>query len=101
MITLIPTTSSLSSPQQFRRSQDFSVASIIEFNCNISFPITTKWTIKNCSSNCSYQFNLNGILDTTQSELYIPGRTLPYGLYELKLIVTRVNPPSLTISSSA
>ena len=34
------------------------------------------------------------------SELYIPGRTLSYGLYELTLNVTMVNMSNLTSSSS-
>jgi hypothetical protein len=45
--------------------------------------------------------NFDNTLITTFGELYIPGRTLPYGLYELKLIVTSVYSSNLTISSSA
>jgi hypothetical protein len=45
--------------------------------------------------------NFQSSLVTTLAELYIPGRTLPYGLYQLKLIVTSIYSSNLTISSSA
>jgi len=32
--------------------------------------------------------------------LYIPAKTLPYGIYELTFTVTMVNSPSLTTSTS-
>ncbi|UJR21041.1 hypothetical protein I4U23_024141 [Adineta vaga] len=99
-ITLIPGSSTLSSPLQFRRSQDFNIVSIITLNCNTSLSMLTQWTIKNCTFVCSYQIQLDSTIITTLSELYIPGRTLEYGLYELKLTVTIMNMPSLTSSSS-
>ncbi|CAF1031063.1 unnamed protein product [Adineta steineri] len=99
-ITLIPSTSTLSSPIQFRRSQDFYIVSLIELNCNNSISIITQWTIKNCTSICSNQIQLDSTIITTSTELYIPARTLVYGLYELKLIVTMVNMSSLTSTSS-
>jgi hypothetical protein len=38
---------------------------------------------------------------TTSSELYLPARTLPYGIYEIKLTATMSVSPSLTSSASA
>ena len=38
---------------------------------------------------------------TTFSELFIPSRTLPFGIYELTLTVTMIASPDLTSSSSA
>jgi hypothetical protein len=102
-ITLIPGTSSLTSPIQFRRIQDFYISSNIEFNCNNSFPSNTKWKIKNCTTSiCSYEIEFDPtIIETKFSELYIPSRTLPYGIYELKLTVTMISSSNSTSSSSA
>ncbi|CAF4439945.1 unnamed protein product, partial [Adineta steineri] len=86
---------------EFRRSQDFCISSIIQFNCNISFSTTTQWEIKNCSLNCSHKITLDQQIITTLSELYIPARTLAYGLYQLQLTVTMINSPSITTISSS
>ena len=99
-VILIPLGSTLLSPISFRRSQDFSIISIIDFNCNDSLLITTRWSIYNCSTTCSDQILVDQTIKTTFSELYIPARTLPYGIYELKLNVTIVDFTSLTTSSS-
>lgn len=40
------------------------------------------------------------MLATASSELYVPARTLPYGLYELQLTVAMVNRPSLLTVAS-
>ncbi|UJR16862.1 hypothetical protein I4U23_003760 [Adineta vaga] len=61
-VTLVPGTSTLGSPIQIRRSQDVSIVSIVKFNCNQSFSMTTQWTVKT--------------------------KTLSYGIYELNLTVT-------------
>ena len=86
---------------QFRRNQDFYVSSNIQINCNKSLSIINKWTIYNCTSICLYEIVLDPtVIETRLSELYIPSRTLVYGIYELKLTVTMANFPSLTSSSS-
>ncbi|UJR06650.1 hypothetical protein I4U23_010936 [Adineta vaga] len=95
IITLIPGAPAQLSPIQFRRSQDFTIVSLIELNCNISLSMITQWTIKNCSTTCSNQIQSNTLIKTTFSELYIPGRSLPYGLYEMKSTVTMTQIPSL------
>ncbi len=76
-ITLIPGTSSLISPIQFRRIQDFYISSNIEFNCNNLFSLITIWTIKNCTTSiCSYEIQFDPtIIETKFSELYIPSLT--------------------------
>ncbi|CAF4317217.1 unnamed protein product, partial [Adineta steineri] len=59
---------------------------MIQFNCDGSLLTTTKWTIKNCTSTrCSFEILLNEKVMTTYSELYIPSRTLAYGVYQLTL----------------
>ncbi|CAF0773839.1 unnamed protein product [Adineta steineri] len=100
-VTLIPAQSTLSSPMSYRRSQDFSISSMIQFNCNGSLSTTKKWTIKNCTSICSFQIQLNDKISTTLNELYIPSRTLDYGIYELTLTVTMIESLNLKSSSSA
>ncbi|UJR16672.1 hypothetical protein I4U23_003572 [Adineta vaga] len=100
-ITLIPGISTLSSPIQYRRSQDFTIASLIEFNCNPSLSMTTQWLIKNCTTlTCSKTIQLDSMIDTRLSELYIPSKTLSYGTYELNLTVT-MNGSILYSSSSS
>ncbi|CAF4213124.1 unnamed protein product, partial [Adineta steineri] len=99
-VTLISGTSTLSSPIQFHRSDDFNIISTIELNCNGSLSTITQWKIKNCSSTCSYQIQLDQTIKTTFTELYIPAKTLPYGIYELQLTVTMTNLTNFTTSSS-
>ena len=47
-----------------------------------------QWTIKNCTSSCLHPIRADPSLITTSSELYISARTLPYGLYQLQIVVT-------------
>jgi len=71
-------------------------------NCNNSFSLITKWTIKNCSSTCSYEIQLDPtIIETKFSELYIPSRTLAFGIYQLELTATIIASLNLTSSTSA
>jgi hypothetical protein len=61
----------------------------------------TKWTIKNCTSICLYVIEFDPtIIETKFSEIYIPSRTLDYGIYELKLTVM-ITPLNLNSSTSA
>ncbi|UJR13335.1 hypothetical protein I4U23_000353 [Adineta vaga] len=99
-VTLIPNAPISSSPVQFRRSQDFTIVSLIQLNCNESLAFTTQWIIKNCSSNCLHQILLDSSIITTSTEMYIPGRTLQYGLYEMTLTVTMTQMPSLSVSKT-
>ncbi|CAF1019455.1 unnamed protein product [Adineta ricciae] len=99
-VTLIPSSSSISSPIQFRRVQDFTIVSVIQLNCNDSLSISTQWTINNCSSSCRNRISLDSSITTTGSELYIPGRSLQYGLYQINLTVTMAQIPSLTVIST-
>lgn len=103
IITLIPSTSTFSSPLQFRRNQDFYLSSMIDVRCNQSFTISMQWSIFNCtSSNCFHSFPLDPSIFTTFNELYIPSRTLPFGMYELQLNATiMVVSSSLSSSTSA
>ena len=102
-VTLIPSTSNLSFPLQFRRSQDFYLTAAAEENCNRSLTIQFQWLINNCSiSTCLNAFPVDPtLIITSTSDLFIPARTLPFGIYELKVIVTTNVYPNLRTSKSA
>ena len=101
IITLTPSTSTRSSPQQYRRMNDFYIASYIQLSCNSSFTTTIQWTIHNCSSaQCSSPIEVHPMIATTYGELYIPARTLPFGVFQLKLTVTMAASANLSSSSS-
>jgi hypothetical protein len=87
---LIPETS----PLEFRRSEDIYISSNIDFICNDSYSIVIKWTIHDSS-----QTELD-IPKVEHHELYILSLTLPFGLYEFKLIVTTIS-LSTTIESKS
>lgn len=108
-ITLIPSTSTFHSPIQFRRSQDFYLSATIQFNCNDSLPFQMRWFIINCTSlTCIHPIQVDASIITTFTDLYMPSRTLPLGLFQLKFVVTinnsfssmsayvRINPSGIT-----
>ena len=102
-LLLIPGQSSLQSPILYRKSQDFTISSIIQINCSHIISITNKWIIKSCTSfNCSSQLSVNeSLIKTTQNELYIPSKTLSYGIYEFILIVSINALSQLNVSVSS
>ena len=100
-IILIPSTSSFGSPIRFRRNQDFYISSYIDLNCQQSLTMQTEWTITNCTLNCFQNIIINPTIFTQSSELYIPSRTLAFGLYQLTLTVRMVAMPHLTSSAVA
>lgn len=57
--------------------------------------------MKNCTFICSSPIPLDQTIATTYSELYIPARTLPFGLFELQLTVTIAMSSNWTSSASA
>ena len=61
----------------------------------------TKWTISNCTAGCSSPFRPNRSVITTSSELFIPARTLDYGIYELTLTVKMAASSTLNSTASA
>ena len=87
IITLVPENTSLTNPAQFRQSQDFSISSDITVNCPSSLSMIIKWTVHNCTNVCSSPIEFNESIITTSSELFIPARTLDYGLYQFKINV--------------
>ncbi|CAF4060500.1 unnamed protein product, partial [Adineta steineri] len=59
-----------------------------------------KFTKMNLFQHFSFEIILNEQVMTTFSELYIPSRTLNYGVYQLTLTVTMIDSPNLKSSSS-
>jgi hypothetical protein len=96
-MTLSPSTSSLASPLQYRRNQDFFISSYINLKCNGTLAITAQWTITGCTSVCSTSIVTDPSIVKTFAEIYIPPKTLPYGTYQLKLTVN----VALNMTSSA
>ena len=101
IITLIPGTSLISFPIRFRRSQDFYISSYIDLNCQQSLAILTHWTILQCVGPCSQNMSIDPSIATGFSELYVPSRTLPYGVYQFQLTVTMKDMSHLSTSASA
>ena len=95
-IILIPSGSTLINPLKFRRSQDFYIVSLIELNCNDSTSIQSQWILKNNSNVIPFDSQI----ETTFSELFIPARKLPFGIFELELTITMTKYPTLKSSSS-
>ena len=81
---------------KFRRSQDFSIVSLIELNCNDSTSIQSQWILKNNSNVISFDSQI----ETASSELFIPAKKLPFGIFELELTVTMTKYPIVKSSSS-
>lgn len=82
-------------PLRFRRNQDFSIVSLIELKCNDSIETTKQWKIRNYSN----EVRIDSSISLSQSELYIPSRVLPFGIYQFELIVTMTKYSTLQSSS--
>lgn len=60
-----------------------------------------KWEINICNASvCSSQAQTDQPIITTLSELFIPAKSLAYGIYELKLTITMIASPNLTTPAS-
>jgi len=95
-IILIPSGSTLINPLKFRRSQEFYIVSLIELNCNYPTSIQTQWILKNNSNIIPFDSQI----ETTFSELFIPSRKLPFGIFQLELTITLSIYPTLNHSLS-
>ena len=101
LVTLIPATSSLGSPLQYRRNQEFFISSRIDLTCNSSLLITARWTITKCTPVCSSPIATDLTVIKTFAEIYIPSRTLASGLYQLQLTVTMTMDSSISSTGAA
>ena len=69
---------------------------MIELNCNDSTSIQSQWILKNNSNVIPFDSQI----ETTFSELFIPARKLPFGIFQLQLTITLSVYPTLNYSSS-
>ena len=83
-LTVVPSSSSLCFPVQFRRDEAFLISSITDLNCNQSFQLGMKWTFCNGSN----PVVVDSSVFTQNSELFVPPRTFPFGVYQLTLNVS-------------
>ena len=65
-------------------------------NCNDSTSIQSQWILKNNSNFIPFDSQI----ETTSTELFIPSRKLPFGIFELELTITLNKYPTLNYSSS-
>jgi hypothetical protein len=96
-IVLIPSSSNVSFPLQFRRDPDFSISSTIELNCNQSYRLDIQRAIYNGSNSLT----VDSSVLTTSSELFIPSRILLFGICQLTLTVTLDTSSNVTKSSKS
>ena len=83
---------------EYKLNEDIFISSNIEFYCQELFSISFQWIISNCTFNCSILNLSNEKLQTTSNEICIPSKTLTFGIYELKLMMT-VNTSSSILTS--
>jgi hypothetical protein len=77
---------STSPPPILQRSQSFSIGSTVRVNCYTSLSTIRQWAVFSCSGECSTPVLINGSL--TLGELFVPARSLDYGVYRIQLTVT-------------
>ena len=95
-IILIPSGSTFINPLKFHRSQDFHIVSLIELNCNYPTSIESQWILKNNSNFISFDSQI----ETTFSDLFIPSKKLPFGIFQFELTITLSRYPTVKSSSS-
>ncbi|UJR17432.1 hypothetical protein I4U23_004327 [Adineta vaga] len=100
MITLIPNDTSFLTPAQYRRGDNIRIDLNINQNCTSLNSFSIQWIISNCTTSCDLQININHRLNITTNQLFIPPRTLSYGTYQFKLLLTMINSTTLIVSSS-
>jgi hypothetical protein len=101
VISLVPYNPNITVPMKIKRSEDWSISSSLKLYCSKSLVTIEKWTVQACLNPlCSVQEQLNQSLPSTAlGELYIPARTLKYGLYQMNLIVTMQAAPQWVSSA--
>ena len=86
VISLIPFNPNGNMPWYNERGQPFSISSLLQLYCPKSLATRMQWTIMACRPSCSYPIQLNSS-STTLSELFLPARSLDYGLHQMTLTV--------------
>lgn len=101
IITLIPSAPSRLIPIQYRSEQDIYIDSQIVFNCNSSNSLKASWLIVSCRPSCSIPVTIDKQrIEVNSAQLFIRGRSLPIGFYEMKLMLTVMETFNETYNSS-
>lgn len=90
----------LSNPAQFRRRQGFYITSDIKITCAESELFYTEWVIHNCNSTCSFPIQTHRSIGNKTTELFIPSKTLDYGIYQFNLTVRMSAFPNTMVQSA-
>jgi hypothetical protein len=88
----------------FRRMQDFFISGTVELQCDRTSLTSVQWKLANCTAGPCLLLTSQQIdpsIQTTFTELSVPARTLPFGLYELRLHVTMNLTDNITASQAA
>jgi hypothetical protein len=98
---LSPINPLLDAPLVIQRNQAFSIGASLQFDCFASLTTIRQWTIQECTPLCTINAQLEQSVTTmTLAEIYIPARTLKYGIYQMELTVT-MSASLQSISSAA
>lgn len=101
IISLSPNNPSFDVPLLVQRNQPFSIDSSLQLNCSTSLATTRRWTIKLCTPSCTVDAQFEQTLTSmTLSKIYIPSKTLQYGLYQMNLTVRMSTLPELSSLAS-
>jgi hypothetical protein len=90
VISFWPNNPSVLTPLEIERSEDFSISSTLQFHCFKSLAVIEEWSIEKCLNllcSINEQIELSSSIEITVSELFVPSRTLEYGIYQIKLTV--------------
>ena len=86
-------------PWYTQRGQPVSISSLLRLYCPKSLLTRIQWTVVACRPVCSFPIQFNAS-STILSELFLPPRSLDYGLYQMTLTVGMQVLPILTSSVS-
>ena len=99
-VSLIPNHSSFTRPIESRRAHSLLISSNVILHCNESLSTDIQWTLSRCDDpRCSLALAFDRRVITNRSDILIPAKTLPYGLYRLNLTVSMIFSPDLNASA--
>ena len=85
---------------EFRRAQSLSISSNVILHCNESLSTDIQWTLSRCDDpRCSLAMPFDSRVITNRSDIFIPAKALPHGLYRLNLTVSMSFSPNLNASA--
>lgn len=100
-VNLVTIPSTFIAPIELQRNQDLYVDSTIELHCDWSQRIKIQWVVMDCSTSlCNNVLPFYPFILTNFTNFHIPAKTLPLGLYEIKVTVHMAVLSNLSSSSS-